>query len=151
MSAYETDSCGWCHGACMVTLWHKQFAGDVNMVVEVVNHKTGHVAERRIAGRISIHCRQCPEGERRYGCFDEEQRRKLWTTRHMATLAECYGYVTTDPTYRSTFQCEEDAIAWMAGLGSVAATFPAIPRPQRSTPEKIADQLRQRAERESAA
>lgn len=147
----ELDRCDWCRDAYLVTLWHKHFAGDLTMTATAVNHRTGLVSERRVAGRITVHCRECTEGERRYQQFEPEQRQRLWTTRHMEVLCECYGYITTDPTYRELFSCEEDAIRWAAALGGAAPALPALPKAQRSTPERVADQLRRRAAKEDAA
>jgi hypothetical protein len=82
----------------------------------------GEVIWRRVPGTIAIHCRACTLGEYRYGRFKDEDRRKLWTTRHMMSDQRNYiqdNYLTTDPTYRVIFQDYETALEWFVSLGSV--------------------------------
>lgn len=114
------EACDWCGGTKLVTLWHKRFTGDRVMYLEDVDRQTGEVIHRRVPGIVTIHCRECPLGEHAYLQFPEEERRKLWTTRHFASqrpnaLQRDYG--PTDPTYEARFRTEAAAVRWMASLG----------------------------------
>jgi hypothetical protein len=123
----SSDECGWCCGTGLVTLYRKGYEGNPCMTVEDVNYRTGEIIVRRVPGTISIHCRECGIGEHRYQQFKEEDRRKLWTTRHMMSDRRNYvqdNYLTTDPTFRPAFDSDDEAIAWFARLGNPADALP---------------------------
>jgi hypothetical protein len=116
-----SDACDWCGGTGLSVLYRRGYTGHGVMSVEETD-EWGEVIWRRVPGTIAIHCRACTLGEYRYGRFKDEDRRKLWTTRHMMSDQRNYiqdNYLTTDPTYRVIFQDYETALEWFVSLGSV--------------------------------
>ena len=147
--------CQWCEGTGLATLYRKGYEGSTTMIVEEVNRITGEVKSRRVPGRVTVHCRECQFGEDRWQQFGEDDRRKLWTTRHLMSGRMNYlleHYQTEDPTYTETFTSLEEGIEYMLSLGNVAKTFPAIPKaPRKITAIDVANQLRERTAKEIAS
>lgn len=146
--------CDWCDGTGLVTLYREGYDGDTNMIVEELDLRTGEIRSRRVPGRITVHCRQCPFGEGRWQQFKDEDRKGLWTTRHLLGDRPTYvqqHYRFEDPTYRETFATWQEGVDYLSKLGDITTTFPRVPTHTRATPEQVANQLRERAEKESAA
>ena len=120
------ESCEWCGGAGLVTLYREGYEGNPTMLVEELG-RGGEVVTRRVPGRIAIHCRECGIGEHRYQQFKPEDKSKLWTTRHMLSDRPTYlqqHYRVTDPTYREIFTTWQDAIDWFSRRGNPADVLP---------------------------
>ena len=119
------DECGWCNGTGHVTLYRKGYEGNSAMIVEELQ-ADGEIVSRRVPGTIAIHCRECRFGEDRYQKFKEEDRRKLWTTRHLMAERPNYlqrNYLTTDPTYTPRFETWAEGIDWFLSLGRPSASL----------------------------
>jgi hypothetical protein len=144
--------CDWCEGTLFVSLWHRKYDGGEWVYLDAPDPKTGEIAPRRYPGRITVHCVHCDLGRWQWSKLDIRDQDRLWNSKKYE--ATPHGYLPTDPTYEPQFSSFDEAIAWMKTLGkpgkSIAGTFPPLPRASRRlTPMDVANQLRERSQREN--
>lgn len=129
----ESRECQLCGGNGITTAYAPQYTGN-----PIAIDRDGN----RFTARVSAHCR-CTYGRWMRDRVDAETQAKIPTVEDILTGRS--RWLLDDPTETEEFSSDREARRWLAKFRNAGEVLKKAPEVTRSTPEQIANDLRNRA------